>query len=99
MFGKGLIIYHIGSIVINGEAKVGENCRLHGNNCIGNNGKNCDAPVIGDNCDIGIGAKIIGGVKLGSNVIIGANSVVNKSFDADGIVLVGSPAKMIEPKK
>lgn len=96
VFGKGLTIYHVGSIVVNGEAKVGINCQLHGNNCIGNNGKSCAAPQIGDNCDIGIGAKIIGGIHLGDDVVIGANSVVNKSYDLNGIVLVGSPAKYIK---
>lgn len=96
VFGKGLIIYHLGSIVVNGDARVGNNCRLHGNNCIGNNGKSCAAPIIGDNCDIGIGAKIIGDICLGNNIVIGANSVVNKNYNLDDIVLGGSPAKIIK---
>lgn len=94
-FGEGLLIYHSGSIVVNANAKIGKNCVLHGENCIGNNGVSDDAPVIGDNCDIGIGAKIIGGVKLGNNVKIGANAVVTKSFLEDDIVLVGVPARKI----
>lgn len=94
-FGEGLLIYHSGSIVVNDCAKIGKNCILHGENCIGNNGVTKDAPIIGDNCDIGIGAKIIGGVKLGNNIKIGANAVVTKSFEEDGIILAGVPAKII----
>lgn len=98
VFEKGLVIYHVGSIVVNGEAKVGRNCQLHGNNCIGNNGKSSKAPVIGDNCDIGIGAKIIGDICLGDDIVIGANSVVNKSCVTDESVLVGIPAKIIKQR-
>lgn len=94
-FGEGLLIYHSGSIVVNRKARIGKNCVLHGENCIGNNGVTEDAPVIGDNCDIGIGAKIIGGVKLGNNIKIGANAVVTKSFEEDGLILAGVPAKVI----
>lgn len=97
-FQEGLLIYHSGSIIVNANARIGKNCVLHGENCIGNNGVTEDAPVIGDNCDIGVGAKIIGGVRLGNNVRIGANSVVTKSFDEDDIVLVGIPARKLERK-
>ena len=98
VFEKGLVVYQVGSIVVNGEARVGKNCQLHGNNCIGNNGKDCKAPIIGDNCDIGIGAKIIGDVCLGHGIVIGANSVVNKSYKLNDIVLVGAPAKVVKQK-
>lgn len=95
VFGPGLIINHLGGIIVNGSAKIGANCRLHGGNCIGNNGKDSKAAVIGDNFDLGVGAKVIGEVVLGNNVVIGANAVVTKSFDEDNIVLVGIPAKKL----
>ncbi len=38
VFEPGLVIYHSGNIVVNGFARVGEDCQLHGDNCIGNNG-------------------------------------------------------------
>ena len=91
-FGPGLMIYHHGEIIVNENVKVGSGCKLHGGNCLGNNGKTEDVPVIGDDLDLGIGAKIIGGVKLGNGVRIGANAVVTKSFEEDGITLVGIPA-------
>lgn len=96
VFDTGLLIYHSGSIVVNNNARVGKNCVLHGENCIGNNGTTEDAPIIGDNADIGIGAKIIGGIRLGNNIHIGANAVVTKSFEEDNITLIGIPAKKLE---
>ena len=67
--GKGLLIYHIGATVINGGAIIGENCILHGNNCIGNKGPaGSSCPVIGNNVEIGVGAKIIGGVTIADNI-------------------------------
>lgn len=92
-FEEGLTIYHHGEIIINEDVKVGKNAVLHGSNCIGNDGSSgSKVPVIGDNLDMGIGAKIIGDLKLGNNVRIGANAVVTKSFEQDNIVLTGIPA-------
>lgn len=94
-FGKGLMIMHHGSIIVNPNARVGEHCILHGNNCIGNNGKTEAAPQVGNNFDLGFGASVIGDVKLGDNIIVGANAIVNKSFGSS-FVLVGVPAKQKE---
>lgn len=101
VFGEGLIIHHNGNIVVNGSSKVGKNCQLHGDNCIGNSGKSDklkDCPIIGDNVDIGVGAKVIGGVTIANNIKIGANAVVTKSFYEEGITLVGVPARKLERK-
>ena len=95
-FDEGLVIYHASGIVVNSNARIGKNCQLHGNNCIGNSGNKEEVPVIGDNCNIGFGASVIGGIKLGNNVTIGAGAVVNKSFPEDNIVLAGVPAQIIK---
>lgn len=95
-FGKGLQVYHHGTIIVNPNARIGENCKLHGNNCIGNNGQTEDVPVLGNNIDVGFGACIIGGVKLADNIKIGANAVVTKSFEEEGITLVGIPARKLD---
>lgn len=93
---SGLKIYHYGSIMINGNARIGKNCQLHGDNCIGNKGIfDQKAPTIGNNVDIGVGAKIIGSVHIADNVKIGANAVVVKSCEHKGAVLVGIPAHEI----
>ena len=95
---KGLVIHHNGSIIINSNAKIGKNCELHGDNCIGNYGGNSGSacPTIGDNVDIGVGAKIIGPIYIANNIKIGANAVVTKSFFEEGITIVGVPANKIE---
>ena len=96
--GKGLHIWHYGSVIISGEAKLGENCTFHGQACIGNDGATTAAPVIGNNVDIGVGAKIIGGITIADDVKIGAGAVVTKSCHEKGATLVGIPAKILSKK-
>lgn len=94
-FGKGLIIYHSQGIIVHKNARIGENCKLHGLTCIGNNGGDNDncTPILGNNIDIGVGASIIGNVKLTDNIKIAAGAVVCNSCNKDGAVLKGVPAK------
>ena len=64
-------------------------------NCIGNNGRdisNKNVPVLGNRIDVGVGASIIGAVKIADNVKIGAGAVVCKSCEKEKAVLVGIPA-------
>lgn len=90
---RGLVIWHYGCVV-NGDAHIGENCQFHGFNCVGNKGVIDErAPSLGDNIDIGTGAKIIGPIMLENNIRIGANAVVTKSCCKEGVTLVGVPAK------
>ena len=95
-FRKGLVIHHNGSVVINRNSRVGENCELHGDNCLGNIGKGPECPTLGDNINVGVGAKILGGVYLADGIKIGANAVVLSSFDEPGITIVGAPARKVE---
>ena len=98
-FQEGLVIFHTGNIVVNGYSRIGKNCCLHGDNCIGNNGITEETPCIGDRVDIGVGAKIIGGVKIADDIVIGAGAVVNRSFLNPGMVIAGVPAREIHPVK
>lgn len=95
-FGKGLVLHHNGNIVINGGAKIGSNCQLHGDNCIGNSKVESGMPVLGDNVDIGVGAKILGDVTIANGIVIGANAVVTKSFLEENITIAGVPARRIK---
>lgn len=95
---SGLKIWHY-NVTINGYAKIGKNCVFHGNNCVGNNSFSLSAPVIGNNVDIGVGAKIIGDIEIADDIVIGANSVVTKSFYEKGIVIAGIPAKKIKNRE
>lgn len=95
-FDKGLCILHCtGGILVNGYARVGKDCFLHGNNCIGNKNSNDCVPEIGNNVDIGYGATIIGGVRIGDNTVIAAGAVVVDSFPSGNVVIGGCPARVI----
>ncbi|WKB82829.1 DapH/DapD/GlmU-related protein [Cellulophaga lytica] len=52
--------------------------------------------VLGENCWIGMNSVILPGVTLNSNIIVGAGSVVTKSFNESNIIIAGSPAKKIK---
>ena len=96
--GDNFLIDHFGGIVISGYAKFGDNCRLRNGVVVGlkNVTEPC-APQIGNNVDIGAGAKILGNIKIGNNVNIGANSVVLTDVP-DNAIAVGVPA-VIKMKK
>lgn len=96
VFGPGLAIVHYGTIVVNPNAKIGSNCRIHADTNIGASGGSLKAPKIGNNVYIGPGAKIYGDIEIGNNIAIGANSTVNKSFLHDNSLIAGSPAKKIK---
>jgi serine O-acetyltransferase len=96
-FGPGLSIAHRGTIVVHPEARIGRNCRLHVDVVIGTRPGPPPEPVprIGDNCYIGPGAKIFGGIVLGDNIVVGANSVVDRSFPEGHMTIAGVPARKI----
>ena len=98
-FGPGLSISHPGFILVNPEARIGSNCRIHPGVVIGTQaGPSNQAPKLGNNIYIGPGAKIFGLIEISDNVAIGANSVVNKSFTEPGISIAGVPARKISDK-
>lgn len=51
--------------------------------------------VLGENCWVGMNAVILPGVHLGPHTMVGAGSVVTKSFPEGNCVIVGNPAKKI----
>ena len=101
-FGPGLSIAHYGALVINNNARVGVNCRIHEGVTIGvsddsyfTGGEPEAAPKIGNNVFIATGAKIIGNVTIADGVAIGANAVVVKDISEPNITVGGVPAKKI----
>lgn len=83
-------IVHLGSVIINHNAVLGSNCRIHPGVCIGAHQEG--APTIGDNVYFGPGAKVFGDIRIANGVRIGANAVVTKSCAIENAVLVGVPA-------
>ena len=96
VLGKGVRLYHRGAIIINTQSRIGEGCLFHGDNCVGNNGKDNNCPVLGKNVELGIGAKVIGGITLADGICVGANAVVTKSFTEPGITIAGVPAVKVK---
>jgi serine O-acetyltransferase len=97
--GPGLCIAHRGSILISPNARIGENFRIHAMTSIGTERRYGDkAAEIGNNVYIGPGAKVVGGVVIGDDVAIGANSVVTRSFQAPHQTIAGIPARKVSDK-
>lgn len=94
--GKGFFIGHFGSIVINPAVRIGECCNIIQTCTLGlaYRGKHQGVPYIGDRVYLGPGARLIGNVKIGNDVAIGANAVVTHSAP-DNAVVAGVPAKVL----
>lgn len=91
--GGGLIIQHGFSTIIYAE-RIGKNCKIYQQVTIGFDHE-LKAPVIGDNVEVCCGAKVIGGITIGDNVLIGANAVVVKDVPSNCVV-AGVPARIIK---
>ena len=96
--GRNFVIDHFGGIVISGYASFGDNCRIRNGVVVGlrHVDEPC-APQIGDNCDIGAGAKLLGNIHIGNNVAIGANAVVLTDVPDDHVAY-GVPA-IVKPRR
>lgn len=96
--GPGLTLYHGQALVINDGTIIGRNCTIRHSTTIGNkllsNGLYSNSPIIGNNVDIGSNVCIIGPIRIGDNVKIGAGSVVTKDIPSD-VIVVGNPARII----
>jgi serine O-acetyltransferase len=91
--GPGLVILHSIGTVINSSVRAGRNLVLEHGVTIG--AEKGESPILGDDVFIGAGAKIIGAVRIGSDVKIGANAVVTRDLP-DGATAVGIPARVIK---
>lgn len=96
--GRNFRIDHFGDIIISGYASFGDDCIIRNGVTVGlKNIEEKAAPKIGNNVNIGAGAKLLGNITVGDNVDVGANAVVISSVPENSIA-VGIPARII-PKK
>jgi serine O-acetyltransferase len=98
IIGRHFIVEHCGAIVISGDAVFGDHCVIRqgvtvGLRYTGQRG----SPVIGNRCEIGAGAKLLGDIRIGDDVVIGANAVVLCDVP-DGCRAVGVPAR-VRPRR
>jgi cysteinyl-tRNA synthetase len=97
--GPGFFIDHGLGVVIGETAEIGDNCLLYQGVTLGGTGKEKGKrhPTLGSNVVIGAGAKVLGAIKIGDYVKIGANSVVLHSVPEHSIV-VGVPGRVIKKR-
>lgn len=91
--GYGVVIPHYGTIVVGHSNKIGNYAVLHTSTCISDNGK-----VIGDGLYLSTGVKITTKNVLGNYISIGANSLVNRSYEKNNLLIGGIPAGIIKDK-
>jgi serine O-acetyltransferase len=95
--GRNFVIDHFGDIIVSGYARFGDDCRIRNGVTVGL--RRIDdrrAPCIGNNVDIGAGAKLLGAITIGDNVLVGANAVVLCDVPANSMA-VGVPA-VVKPR-
>jgi len=91
--GKDFHIIHAeGSLSIHPDAVIGDRCGVMHNVTIGTNMRD-GAPVIGDDVFIGVNSTVLGRIRVGDRVRIGANTAVSTNIPSDCLV-IGSPGKI-----
>lgn len=86
----GLYIQHGFATYISAK-KIGKNFSVNQQVTIGYNGTT-GCPIIGDNCMVMCGAKVLGDIELGDCTRVGANAVVIRDYKRGHGTLVGVPA-------
>jgi serine O-acetyltransferase len=96
--GPGLTFVHGHDIVIGADVVIGHGCKIFNGVTLGNKDTSQTSagnqPTVGDNVTLSTGAKILGPVTLGDNVVVGANSVVIRDC-ASNTVVAGVPARVV----
>jgi serine O-acetyltransferase len=93
--GKRFTIDHFGGIIISGDAVFGDDVTVRNGVTVGLRRTGVrGAPIIGSRVDIGAGAKVLGHIRIGDDVVIGANAVVLTDVPAHTIA-VGIPARVL----
>jgi len=94
--GKGFFVDHGAGLVIGETTEIGDNCVMFHNVTFGGTGKHKGKrhPTLGNNVLVGTGAILLGPIRVGDNVKIGANSfVVMRDIPSDCTV-AGTPARI-----
>lgn len=94
-FGPGLVVLHSVGLVVNTAVKAGANAVLESGVVIG--AEKGQSPTFGDRVFLGAGAKVIGGVRVGNDVRVGANAVVLDDLP-DAVTAAGIPAKVVKAR-
>ena len=94
--GKGTLFGHSGiGVVIHQKAVIGAGCIIGQGITIGGRSRHPEVPVIGDQVYIGAGARVLGPIRIGSNVVIAPNAVVIEDVP-DNCIVGGIPARVLK---
>ena len=98
--GQGVFIDHGMGVVIGETSEIGDRCLLYQGVTLGGTGKESGKrhPTLEANVVVGAGAKVLGGICIGSNTRIGAGSVVVKNVEANSTV-VGIPGRVVHQSR
>lgn len=95
--GRRVHIWHFGGMVL-GAREIGNDVHIRQNTTMGVARRGDSVlmkPTLEDRVDIGAGAVIAGGIRIGHDSVIGANAVVLKDVPPYSVV-VGIPGKVIK---
>ena len=94
--GPGFFIDHGMGAVIGETSELGKNVTIYQGVTLGGTGaeRGKRHPTLGDNVVVGVGAKVLGNIRIGNNVKIGGGSVVVHSVP-DNCTVVGVPAEIV----
>lgn len=92
--GGGCYIAHPVGCVLHAES-IGRNVTIIGQATFGTR-SDARWPRIGNQTFVGVGARVLGGIKIGDDAVIGANAVVINDVAA-GATVVGIPARVTAP--
>lgn len=97
--GKGLYLGHSYCITVNPRSVIGDWCTLNKGVTIGqeNRGPRTGTPTIGNQVWIGANSTVVGKINIGDDVLIAANTLVNKNIPSHSIV-IGNPC-IIKPSQ
>ncbi|MDT7041257.1 serine O-acetyltransferase [Candidatus Nitronereus thalassa] len=95
--GHGFFIDHGMGVVIGETAEIGDFVTLFQGVTLGGTGKERGKrhPTLGNHVVVGSGAKVLGNIRVGDFVKIGANSVVLRSVPSNSTV-IGIPGRIIK---
>lgn len=95
--GRGFRMLHFGNVVVHPRTVIGDNSNIAEGVLVGESFVHgfCGVPTIGNNCCLFANSIVLGGIKIGNDVLIAPGALVN--FDVpDNCIVMGNPGTIIQ---